>query len=424
MADIPFPRGVRDLLPNEALFRNEFLRKAERIFQNFGFLSIDTPSFESLDVLFAKQSIGDENKLIYTMKEENIGLRYDFTVSLARFYAMHQELPLPLKRYQIGKVWRREEPQKNRYREIMQCDVDILGGRQIYTDCEVIAATARILESANIQYELRINDRRLLDMLLAKLGIDQQLHPKIFRVIDKIEKIGEDAAVSELSALGVNANNIDQIVGLLKLNSANQDKLSYASSLLGETNELKEFGMLLSALDTYKLKGNIIFDFSVVRGLDYYTSTVFEFKSSGENAISASIGGGGRYDNLIGLYSGKNVPAVGSSLGIDRIMDLLGYKSSPIYTYANVIVNYINDSNINYALGIVGKLRESGINADINLAQRNITNQLSYANSMRMPYVITIGNEEEKSNKLKLRNLSSGDEEMLSIDEAINKLKK
>ena len=160
MADIPFPRGVRDLLPNEALFRNELLKKTESIFRTFGFLTIDTPSFESLQVLKAKNAIGSDTKLIYEMKDELLGLRYDNTMSLARYIAMHMELPMPFKRYYIGKCWRREEPQHLRYREITQADADIIGGNAPMADAEVIAVAAAVFDSIGIKYEICVNDRQ------------------------------------------------------------------------------------------------------------------------------------------------------------------------------------------------------------------------------------------------------------------------
>ncbi len=423
MPEIPFPRGVRDLMPNEALFRNELLKAIEGVFQRFGFLTIDTPTFESLDILLAKNAIGDENKLIYTLKEENLGLRYDHTVSLARYYSMHQELPLPFKRYYIGKAWRREEPQKNRYREFTQADIDIIGGKRAYTDCEVIATAARALEALGIAYCIKINDRRITDLLLAKLGIGEQLHMKIYRIIDKLEKVGSGSVARELSGLGLQDSTVDQIISAVSSEGSNSEKLSYAESVLGKSAALEEFSSLITMLGRYNLKGTAAFDLSLVRGLDYYTSTVFEFESM-DSSVSSSIAAGGRYDKLIGLYSGKSVPAVGISLGIDRIMDLLGFRNSLQQSYTKVIVNYISEQNFAYALEVAEALRSQGINTEVNLASRNITNQLAYANSLKIPYAITIGSEEEKLRKVKLRNLTDGSESLVSVQEASDALKK
>ncbi len=418
--DLSFPRGVRDFLPNEALFRNELVRKVEEVYRRFGFLSIDTPVFESLQVLKAKDAIGSENKLIYELKNENLGLRYDHTVSLARYYAMHQELPLPFKRYYTGKLYRLEEPQKNRYREFTQADVDILGGRFSYTDAEVIAASARVLESLGIGYEIRVGDRRFIDAALAKLGIPQNLHLAVFRAVDKLDKIGQDGVVELLNQAGIPDAQLSGIVEFINFNGNNDEKLEYVSRFV-DLLLVSEFRTLLGALSLYGLSGIIKLDLSLVRGIDYYTSTVFEYKSLG-GSVTLSIGGGGRYDNLIALYSGRKVPAVGSSLGIDRMLDLLNYGSSIQYSYTTAVVCYIKEANLAYALKIANKLRESGINTDVNLASRNIANQLAYANSMGAKYAAIVGDAEERDGKLKLRNMSSGEELVLDVAEAAKKM--
>ena len=419
--EVQFPRGVRDLLPNEALIKNELVKKIELVYQKFGFLIINTPSFESLEVLKAKNAIGEENKLIYELKDENIGLRYDHTISLARYYAMHQELPLPFKRYYIGNVWRRDEPQKNRYREFTQADIDILGGSSIYTDVEVMATAMKALEEIGIRYKLRINDRRFVDAILDKIGVGKDLHHSIFRIMDKLDKIGTEGVVKQLSDFGIRQDAIEQLIHIISFEGKNDEKLRILNSILGEGNKLiSDFKKMLDILALYKLNCQIEVDFSLVRGIDYYTSTIFEFAGEG---IKSSIGSGGRYDNLIGIFSGKNITAVGASLGIDRILDLLDFSSSLQYTYSKVIINYIKENNFNYALEVANILRDNGINTEINLAQRNIANQLAHANALNIIFAIIIGDSEEKTKMVKIRNLIDGKEELMKIEEAIYKLK-
>lgn len=419
--EVQFPRGVRDLLPNEALIKNELVKKIELVYQKFGFLIINTPSFESLEVLKAKNAIGEENKLIYELKDENIGLRYDHTISLARYYAMHQELPLPFKRYYIGNVWRRDEPQKNRYREFTQADIDILGGSSIYTDVEVMATAMKALEEIGIRYKLRINDRRFVDAILDKIGVEKDLHHSIFRIMDKLDKIGTEGVVKQLSDFGIQQDAIEQLIHIISFEGKNDEKLRILNPILGEGNKLiSDFKKMLDVLALYKLNCQIGVDFSLVRGIDYYTSTIFEFAGEG---IKSSIGSGGRYDNLIGIFSGKNITAVGASLGVDRILDLLDFSSSLQYTYSKVIINYIKENNFNYALEVANILRDNGINTEINLAQRNIANQLAHANALNIIFAIIIGDSEEKTKMVKIRNLIDGKEELMKIDEAIYKLK-
>ncbi len=421
MPDIPFPRGARDLLPNEALFRNELLKNIESVFQLFGFLTIDTPSFESLKVLKAKDAIGSDTKLIYELKDEQLGLRYDMTMSLARYMAMHQEVPMPFKRYYIGKAWRREEPQKLRYREITQADVDIVGGSKPFADAEVIAVAATIFDRIGLEYVACLNDRQIIDNVLMKFGVKDDKLIDVMRALDKIEKIGEDGVVKLLNGLEVESATIDQIIAFVSMKGTNEKKLDYVDKLLGSNESTKEIRTTLELLKSYNLKGKVNIEFSIIRGLDYYTGIVFEYKNKSEK--SSSIAGGGRYDNLIGIFSAKQMPAVGVSLGIDRILEMLGFSSSIEYTYARVFVANVNEKNYAYAIKIANALRAKGIPTDVNIALRNLSNQFAHANAIKTKYVAIVGDVEEKLGKLKLRNLISGNETVLSVDEAVKTIK-
>jgi histidyl-tRNA synthetase len=421
MADIPFPRGVRDLMPNEALFRNELLRKVESIFQLFGFLTIDTPTFESLKILKAKNAIGEDSKLIYELKEEELGLRYDNTVSLARYMAMHQDLPLPFKRYYIGKVWRREEPQRLRYRELTQADADIVGGNSTMADAEVMAVGSMILEDIGIDYIVCLNDRELLEKVLGKFGIDPMRFADIERAIDKMDKIGEGKVVELLKGLGLDPSTVDQIMAFAGQKGTNEEKLNYIDGILGEENSTKGLRATLGLLEGYNLRGEIRIDLWTMRGLDYYTGIVFEYKNKYDESIS--VAGGGRYDKLISLYGAKSIPAVGLSFGIDRILYMLEYSASIEYTYANVFVANVTEGNYQYALKVANAFRAAGIPTDINIASRNLSNQFAYANTIKTKYVAVLGDAEEKSNKVKLRNLVTGNESLMGVEEAIKVIK-
>ncbi len=409
-------------MPNEALFRNELLKSVESTFQLFGFSAIDTPAFEPLAVLNAKNAIGEDTKLIYELKEENLGLRYDLTVSLARYMAMHQELPMPFKRYQIGKVWRREEPQKLRYREFTQADADIVGGTRSLADAEAIAAGAYALERIGIDYVIKINDRALMEKVFEKIGVDKELFVGAARAIDKLEKVGEDRVSEALRGLGIGNDAVDGITELARLGGSNTYKMSYIDELLGDEKAAKDLKDTLLALAQYSVHGDAIVDFSLMRGLDYYTGIVFEIKAKSD-LIGPSIAGGGRYDNLVGIYAGKAMPAVGVSLGIERILQLLNYSSSTECSYAKVFVAYVKDKNYSYALKVANTLRAKSIPTEINISSRNLANQLAHANSLKIKYVIIIGDVEEKAGKLKLRNLVSGDEQIIGVEDAANMIK-
>lgn len=423
MKDLPFPRGVRDLLPNEALFRNQAIKAVEGVFQGFGFLTIDTPTFESLDLLRAKGSIGEDNKLIYELKNENLGLRYDHTVSLARYYIMHKNLPLPFKRYYIGKAFRMDEPQKNRYREFTQADVDIIGGDYGYTDAETIAAVCKAYEAIGINYEIHINDRRFIDAMLKAFGVNPDLYVDVYRAIDKLDKRSVEDISSMLAGLGMNKEQVDGLMGEVTRAGTNDEKLGYLLRVTKAEAEIKEFRMLLDLLGQYRPRGAVLVNFALVRGIDYYTSTVFEFKSANKD-MKASIGSGGRYDKLIGLYSGNEIGACGASLGIDRSLDILDSSNSMKYTYAQALVCYVKPDNYAYALGVANGLRKAGINTDINNAFRNITNQLSYANSLKIRYAIIVGDAEQREGKVKVKDLVDGTESMLSVAEAVQQIGK
>jgi histidyl-tRNA synthetase len=421
--ETPFPRGVRDLTPNESLFRNELLKKIEGVFQRFGFLSIDTPTFEHINVLKSKGGIGEDTKLIFELKDEDLGLRYDHTVSLARYMAMHQDLPLPFKRYYIGKAWRREEPQRLRYREFTQADIDIVGGKEIPTDAEVIAAGATAIESIGMEYSIEINDRRLSEAVFEKFGLSAELFMGVARAIDKLDKIGDEKVADLLKGLGLSNELVDQVVGFINMKGNNEAKLSYAEGILGSAELTGTLAKTIELIRQYHIRGECRINFSLMRGLDYYTGMVFEYKQLNTDEKS-SIGGGGRYDKLIGLYSARNVPAVGVSFGIDRILECLNFSSSSVYTYAKIFVACVSDANYPYALRVANQFRASGVSTDINMASRNLSNQFMYANALKVGYAVIIGDAEEKAGKLKLRNLLSGDEQTLTFDEALTLVKR
>ncbi len=422
MADIPFPRGVRDLLPNAALFRNELLRKVEGVFQRYGFLTIDTPMLESLKILNANGAIGEDAKLIFEIKGDELGLRYDQTVSLARYMGMHQELPLPFRRYAIGRAWRRDEPQKGRYREFTQADVDIIGGETASADAEVIAVAGKALEGLGIEYKARISNRAMMNSILDKFGVKAELHVETMRIIDKLEKLGRDKIVELLSSLGLEKEQVGRIDGLINMQGTNEEKIAFAKSITNDKS-VEDLASLIGLIGLYGLGGDIAVDFSIVRGLDYYTGVVFEFADK-LGRIRGSIAAGGRYDSLIETYSGRKMPAAGASLGIDPILDIMGFMDSPKYTYAKLFVINVKDSNYQYALSVANWFREKGIATEVNLSNRNISNQLSYANSLKFPYAAIIGDIEQGSKKIKLRNLVSGEEILVSQEEALQTITK
>lgn len=422
MAEIPTPRGMRDLMPNEALFRKELLEKIEGVFRRYGFLTIDTPVLESTKVLTAKDVIGDESKLIFETKSEGFALKYDQTVSLARYVAMYQSLPMPFKRYYIDKAWRRDEPQKGRYREFTQADVDIVGGRAPVADAEAIATAAKALEEIGFEYTIRINNRIFIDSVFASIGMKEELFNPIMKVVDKMDKIGRDGMIEQLQALGLDRDSVDRVDKLVNFSGSNGEKLELVEKTMDDKAALGEVRETLDLLKLYSLRGDVVVDFSIMRGLDYYTGIVVEI-AAGDKQFKSSVGGGGRYDRLIGLLGGKQVPAVGISLGIDRILDVMNFSASQKQTFAEVFVANIKDGNYQYALRVAAALRAAGIAVDLNAASRNISNQLAYANALKFKWVIVCGDAEEKLNNVKIRNLIDGAEKSATVEEAIVTIK-
>lgn len=418
---MPFPRGVRDLLPSEALFREELIRRIEDHFRRFGFLAIDTPVFEPLSILLAKDGIGEESKLIYELKGEELALRYDHTVSLARYFSMHKDLPIPFKRYVVGKAWRRDEPQRLRYREFTQADADIIGGRTPEADAEVMAVLALLFDSLGIKYKVLINNRKFVNAMLSSLGLKPAMLAPVTRTIDKLDKIGRDGVLESLRGQNLDKETVQGIDSLISMDGTNAEKIDHMEKLSVDKLTCDDMRETLELLELYGVKGQLSVDFSVVRGLDYYTGIVFEYKM--QLGTKSSIGAGGRYDNLIGAMGGRQVPAVGSSLGVDRLLDVLNFSSSQKSTSASVFVACIKDANYKYALKVANTLRSSGVGTDINMATRNISNQLSFANSMKFKYVVVIGDEEEKSGKVKVRNLMDGAESTVGMEDALRIVK-
>ena len=411
------PKGFRDLMPNEALVMEEVTSKFSEAFRRFGFCTIDTPMLERLEILKAKNAIGEEGKLIYEIDGGELGLRYDKTVSLARFFANNRSIPLPFKRYSIGKSWRREEPQKLRYREITQADIDILGGESQYADAEVIAAASSALDSVGLKYTVRINDRRILDIAMEKSGVQTEKRGYALHAIDKMDKIGLDG-VSGMLGDAVGKDSTSKLIEMLSVAGSNDEKVGFVEESI-DSGVGKQFGGLLDILGGYGLKDRISVGFSTVRGIDYYTSTVFEFWVEKDD-VKGAVGGGGRYDKLIGMYGGREVNATGTALGVDRILDVLDFSNSAKKTYARCIVCTIGTSNFSYAIKVAKRFRDAGIETELNISDRNIANQLDYANSLNIRFAIIVGDAEQKSGNLKVKDLAKGKESVLNTEDAIN----
>lgn len=407
-------KGFRDFLPSEAIAREKAIEKIKKVFRLYGYDPLETPALEYADTLLGKY--GDEaDKMLYTFTDHGgrkVGLRYDQTVPASRVVAQYPDLVKPFKRYQIQNVWRAENTQKGRYREFLQCDADIFGIDSYIADAEILALFGKCYETLGINYKILVNSRGILKKVLEGV-VPQDDVLGVIRVIDKLDKKPENDIRDELSKKGYADKQIEEIFVRLNSIQLSEDKR------LETTIEI--------AVDNFLLKReNIEFKPTLARGLDYYTGILFEAKATRSDI--GSLGGGGRYDELIGSFSGNKTPAVGFALGFDRIMDILTLSNNP-KTNATVFVAVIDENNDQegislFAYSIVSKLRNNGIATDVNLTVNNkIDKQLKYADRKGIPYVVIIGAEEKQSGKLTLKDFKNQMEEKLTLDQLISKLK-
>lgn len=398
--------GFRDFLPEEAKVRDYLKKKIKEIFELFGFEPLETPTLERAEVLLGKY--GEEaEKLMYLFKDRGgreVGLRYDLTVPTARVLALYsgEKIKLPFKRYQIQNIFRAEKPQKGRYREAVQCDVDIFGSDSPLADAEVLSVVFFALEKLGIKnYTIRINSRKILYSVFEKKNVNEGEAKVILRIIDKLDKKGREGVEKELEEKGFS-----------------KDWLSYFSTLQMD-DELEKIRSL-AVLNGVK-EENLKFDPFLVRGLDYYTGMIFEVSVEG---FKSSIAGGGRYDNLIKTLGGPNIPAVGGSLGFDRIYDLLRDKLISKLKEKKVFIAIFSKEFLKESLEILQILRRNGIKADICLKDKyDLKKQFKYADQKGFSYVVLVGPEEKEKGLVKIKNLNSGEEQLVENKEVAKILK-
>lgn len=422
--NVSLPRGTRDYSPSEAILLNKILSITEENFKRFGFSPLDTPGMELLETLTGKAYGEEAKKELYVLEGKLEGLRYDFTVPLARYMAMNRDIPLPFKRYQMGKVWRMDEPQKMRAREFVQADIDVVGSAEPISDAEAIIPIAMTLDQIGIRnYTILINSRIILDALLTFFEVPKERHVEAIRSLDKISKLGREEIAKQLAKLGAKEGKAEELLNFIEEGGENKDILAKLEKTIPESSaEINRMAGMLHLLGQYKIAGKISLDLSLARGLDYYSGGIWEFVVIEEGKRLPTIASGGRYDNLMELYSKNNVPAVGTSLGVSRAFEILD-KGEIFKTEARLHIAYIKDENLEYAMAVASQMRHAGIYVDLGLMKRALAKQLEYVNSMGIRYAAILGNQEREAKKIKLRNMISGEEETLGVEEAIEKLR-
>jgi len=422
---IEMAKGTRDFPPEDKIIREELITSLKEVFESYGYSPLETPSIERLDTLTAKFAAGTESdaaKEIFKLTDQGnreLGLRFDLTVPFSRFVALNPNLKMPFKRYEIGRVFRDGPIKLGRYREFWQCDVDIAGAASVKAEAELLLLALEALKKLKLDAYIEINNRKLLFGLMDYCEIPAGKRETVIITIDKLAKYGEDVVRKELVDKYVDKHSIDKLLEVFTARGLNEEILERVSASINSDigreglKELKELFEYLKFVE----HGKIVLNIALARGLAYYTGSVFEgfIKNS---KVTSSICGGGRYDNMIGMYASNNrqYPAVGISFGLEPITDALKLNLQELRkTVAELYI--IPIQTFKESLVIATTLREAGLNVDLDLMDKGISKNLDYANTLKIPFVAFIGETELKEQKIKLKNMIDGSEKLLTLDE-------
>lgn len=412
--------GFMELLPNEQILFEQMKNKIEKVYQRFGFLPLDTPILELSEILLAKAG-GETEKQIYHFEkgDTDISMRFDLTVPLAKYVAKNYgNLSFPFRRYQIGKVYRGERAQKGRFREFYQCDIDIIGDGElsILNDAEIPSVIYQLIKELGFNdFTICINNRKILNGLFEDMSQTDNA-TEILRIIDKIDKIGVEAVCKELEKLGIEKHKINQIIEFIKIEGTTDEKLQKLQDLNIQTDNFKKGLEELSQVVKYiRVFGvpdsNFKVDLTIARGLDYYTGTVYETFLNNYRELG-SVCSGGRYENLAEYYTDKKLPGVGISIGLTRLfykLNELGLIKAEKYSMADILIVPMTE-NLEVPIRLANSLRELNINTEIYLNDKKLKAKMKYADKLKIPYVIVMGDDEINSNKVKIKNMETGEE--------------
>ncbi len=452
MAQKPsIPKGTRDFSPQEMVRRNYIFDTIKKVFQRYGYLPIETPAMENLSTLMGKY--GEEgDKLIFKIlnsgdfkegvdvsldskqlvnKISEKALKYDLTVPFARYVVQHQhEITFPFKRYQIQPVWRADRPQKGRYREFYQCDADVIGSNSLINEVELTQMIDDVFTTLKVPVLIKINNRKILSGIAEVIGEKEKI-VTITVAIDKLDKIGADGVNKELIENGVSEKAIEKLQPLIQFKGTTLEKVNFLKTLLASSEigmkGIEEVEYIFKTVDKLKLNSATTeLDITLARGLNYYTGAIFEVKAN-VGTLTSSICGGGRYDDLTGIFGLPNMSGVGISFGADRIYDVLNelnlYPESVSSSTQLLFVTF-GENEQEFCLPLLADVRKAGINAEVYPdASAKMKKQMSYADDKKIPFVVIVGGDEMQSGQLTLKNMESGEQEKLSIENIINKLK-
>ncbi len=422
------PRGTRDFLPEDMRVRRKIMDTIRTVFELHGFEEMDTPALELWEVLATKG--GEEvEKQIYKFQDKGgrwLGLRFDLTVPLARVVSNTPDLPKPFKRYCISKVWRYEEPQSGRFREFVQADIDIVGSQKIEADMECLSTAVDALRALGLEdFEVKINNRKVLEGMVEVLGVENSIAEGIFHALDRLDKVGETEVARSIEGIGVGEEEVSRLLEFTRFKG--DDAIAYVEKELKSSRRavegINELKRMIELSRTFGLDGTIVVDFSLVRGLDYYTGPVFEVKTKSRGI--GSIAGGGRYDHLIEKFGGVPTPATGISLGVERLFEVLsGELRDRAAPATKVFVACIGDENMPQAVGVCRELIKRGIPSETDLMGRKLGRQLEYANSKGIPFVMMVGPEELRTGAFKLREMHRKIEHQVRLEDVPTLIRK
>ena len=418
--------GFMELLPNEQILFEQMKQKIEKTYQRFGFLPLDTPILELSEVLLAKAG-GETEKQIYrfTKGDTDISMRFDLTVPLAKYVAKNYgNLSFPFRRYQIGKVYRGEKTQKGRFREFYQCDIDIIGDGElgIVNDAEIPSVIYNLISNLGFNdFTICINNRKVLNGLFREVNQEPNA-VDIMRTIDKLAKIGKENVILELKEIGVDEQAIDRILKFIEIDGTTDEKIAKLKELgikeemfvegLAELEQVVKYIRVFGVPDTH-----FKIDLTIARGLDYYTGTVYETFLNDYKEIG-SVCSGGRYENLAGYYTDQKLPGVGISIGLTRLfykLNELQLIKSDKYSMSDIlIIPMLEDMTV--AIQLASNLRKEGINTEVYLNDKKLKAKLKYADKLKIPYVVVIGEDEINTNTVKIKNMNTGDETSVELD--------
>ena len=445
------PKGTRDFSPIEMAKRNYIFNTIKEVYALYGFQQIETPAMETLQTLMGKygeegdkllfkvlnsgdfmaklspEELAENNSLRLASKLCEKGLRYDLTVPFARYVVMHRdELQMPFKRYQIQPVWRADRPQKGRYREFYQCDADVVGSDSLLNEVELMQIVDTVFSRFKIRVVIKINNRKILTGIADYIGAPNKI-TDITVAIDKLDKIGLEAVNAELEANGITPESIAKLQPILALSGTNEEKLAtiahtIASSEVG-LKGVEETRFILEKLKTTGLNNEIELDLTLARGLNYYTGAIFEVKAV--DTPMGSITGGGRYDNLTGIFGLPGLSGVGISFGADRIYDVLNtldlYPQEAVDATRILFINF-GEKEADYCLPIIQQVRTAGLSAEIYPDSAKMKKQMSYANAKQIPFVALAGDDEMQAGKITLKNMTTGEQTLLTPQQLIESI--